>query len=263
MRTIQEMMGDNDDWEDIDSAWCFRLLREMNDKEYSKNYQGSIIAKIKTVMSEGYKLKYHKNEDFREFTKPSNEVDSVYLTDEELDRIWNLELTDDLERKARDLLFLGCYSGGRWEDFSCLSKDNIHGKELVYIQRKTGARITLPLSPRIKEVLKRNGGKSPTMSDVVFNRTIKTVCMKAKVVEKMQVRESKGEKYEHKTVPKWKMVSSHTCRRTLCTRLAQEGVPINQIMQISGHKSLASVQKYLRQSGLDTQNLLGKLNYFK
>lgn len=260
---IGELMGMDDDWEDVDSAYYTKLIQKMNARKYSKNYQGTMVAKIKTVMSEGLKLKYHRNEEFRSFTKPSNETDSVYLTETELDRIWNLELKDDLEKKARDLLMLGCYSGARWEDFSRLSSDNIQGKELRYIQRKTGARVVLPASPRIKEVLRRNGGKAPQMVDVVFNRTIKVVCQRAKINNKVEVRVSKGETYEHTSVPKWKMVSSHTCRRTCCTLLAERGIPLNLIMQVSGHKSLSSLQRYLRSSLADSTKELAKLDFFR
>ena len=260
---IAELMGTDADWEDIDSAYYTTLIQRMNERKYSKNYQGAMVAKLKTVMSEGFKMKYHRNEEFRQFAKPANETDSVYLTEAELNRIWKLELKDDLERKARDLLVLGCYSGARWEDFSRLSKDNIQGRELRYVQMKTGARVVLPVSPRIKEVLERNGGMAPQMCDVVFNRTIKTVCMRAKINNKVEVRTSKGEEYEHSLVPKWKMVSSHTCRRTCCTLLASQGVPLNLIMKVSGHKSLSSLQRYLRASLADSTDELAKLDFFK
>lgn len=262
-RLIGDLMGRNDDWEDIDSAFHTRLLQKMNAAKYSKNYQGTMVAKLKTVMSEGLKLKYHSNEEFRKFTKPFNETDSVYLTDAELDRLWKMELKDPMEAKCRDLLILGCYSGARWEDFSQLSKDNIQGKELRYIQRKTGARVVLPASPRIKEVLKRNGGKAPSVCDVVFNREIKVVCQRARINAPLEVRLSKGDTYELKKVPKWKMVSSHTCRRTCCTLLAQQGVPLDLIMKVSGHKSLASLQKYLRSSLSESTEKLSKLAFFK
>jgi integrase len=37
----------------------------------------------------------------------------------------------------------------------------------------------------------------------------------------------------------------HTCRHTLCSRLAQRGIPLPQIMAWSGHRSLQSVARYL------------------
>lgn len=262
-KLIAELMGTDDNWGDIDSAYYFRLIQAMNARQYSKNYQGSVVAKVKTVMSEGRKLKYHDNDDFRDFKKPSNEVDSVYLTQDELDAVWNLELTDDLEKKARDMLIVGCYTGARWEDYSRFSTENIQGREFKYIQKKTGARVTLPISPRLRAVLKRNGGHAPTIGDVVFNRIVKVVCMRAGITTPIQVRESKGDTFEHKVVPKYKMVSSHTCRRTMCTLLDKAGVPHKEIMVVSGHKSLASFERYLRQTSQDVDESLAKVKFFK
>lgn len=263
MAVVQRLMGDADDWNDIDSAFCFTLLQKMDAEKYSKNYQGSVVAKIKTVMSEGQKLKYHNNSEYKEFKKPSNEADTAYLTKAELDRLWNLELPDTTERNARDLLIIGCYTGARWEDFSTFTKDNIVDGKFRYIQRKTGERVVLPLSPRLKEALKRNGWQAPKMNQMVFNRVIKTVCLKAKITDMVEVRRSKGDTFEHTREPKYKMVSSHTCRRTLCTLLDQEGVPMREIMSVSGHKNLASLLKYLRKSERDTEEIFGKVKFFK
>lgn len=262
-KLVAELMGTDDNWGDIDSAYYFRLIQAMNARKYSKNYQGSVVAKIKTVMSEGKKLKYHDTDDFRDFKKPSNETDAVYLTEDELNAVWELELTDDLEKKARDMLIIGCYTGARWEDYSQFSTDNIQGKEFRYIQRKTGARVTLPVSPRLREALKRNGGHAPSIGDVVFNRTVKVVCMRASIDSPIQIRESKGDAYEHKVVPKYKMVSSHTCRRTMCTLLEKAGVPHKEIMVVSGHKSLASFERYLRHTSNDVEESLAKVKFFK
>lgn len=260
---VADLMGRGDDWNDIDSAWFFRLEEKMNERKLSKNYQGTIIARVKAVMGEGAKLKYHSCDDFRDAKKPQSQTDSVYLTEKELEAVYNLELKDELMAKVRDLFIIGCYTGARFEDYSQFNKDNIKGKEFFYIQRKTGARVTLPLSPKLKECLKRNGWKSPDVGQTVFNKYIKKVCCRAGINERMQVRISKGSGYEHRTLFKYQLVSSHTCRRTLCTRLAQEKVPLNQIMIISGHKSLTSLQKYLRQTEQDQSDTLGKIGFFK
>ena len=46
----------------------------------------------------------------------------------------------------------------------------------------------------------------------------------------------------------------HTCRHTLCSRLAQKGIPLPQIMAWSGHTSLAAVARYMHIdiTGLET-----------
>lgn len=262
-RTVKRLMGDKENWNGIDERYYFRLIEKLNEEKYSKNYQATIVAKIKVVMSEGYKLGYHTNTAYHSFKKPSAEVDSVYLTEEELERIYNVELFSEVEQKCRDLLILGCYTGARWEDFSQFTKANIQGSQFRYIQHKTGARVIIPLSPKIKPILARYGGKSPKLGPEQFNKVVKTICERAGVNEMVEIRHSKGNFYEHETLPKFKLISSHCCRRTLCTLLAQKGVPISSIMQVSGHKNLSSLQKYLRQTISETADKLAELDYFK
>jgi integrase/recombinase XerD len=45
-----------------------------------------------------------------------------------------------------------------------------------------------------------------------------------------------------------KGISTHSPRRTFITRLAEQGVPTRTIQHISGHKSLASLQRYIEVS---------------
>lgn len=262
-RTIKRLMGDNDDWNDINEGYYMRLIQRLNDAEYSKNYQATIVSKIKVVMNEGMKLGYHNNMEFHKFKKPVADVDSVYLTEDELEKIWNVKLYNSTEEKCRDLLILGCYTGARWEDFSQFTNANIVDGRFRYIQHKTGMRVIIPLSPKVEDVLNRNEGKAPKLNSISFNKTIKVVCERAGINDMIEVRHSKGAMYVHETLPKFKLISSHCCRRTLCTLLAKKNIPINQIMQVSGHKNLSSLQKYLRQSISETADELAKIDFFK
>ena len=42
VRKIAGLMGRNDDWEDIDSAYWLRLMRKLEDMGYSVNYRWNI-----------------------------------------------------------------------------------------------------------------------------------------------------------------------------------------------------------------------------
>ena len=45
--------------------------------------------------------------------------------------------------------------------------------------------------------------------------------------------------------PKWKLVTSHTCRRTFITNNVMRGYNAMEIMRASGHKTYTSFEKYL------------------
>ena len=55
--------------------------------------------------------------------------------------------------------------------------------------------------------------------------------------------------------------STHSFRRTALTRLHQQGVPLRIIQEISGHKSLATLQKYLEVTEEEKENALGLLSW--
>jgi hypothetical protein len=46
--------------------------------------------------------------------------------------------------------------------------------------------------------------------------------------------------------PKYGWVTSHTCRRSFCTKEFLAGTPVDLIMKISGHKRLRDFYKYIR-----------------
>ena len=192
LKLIRECMGDSWDWADIDTAFFFRLVQKLKARDYSVNYIGSIAKKLKTVMSEGYKLKYHANTDFHQFSAPMEEASTVYLTQDEVDRLWGLTLTDETERRSRDLFLLGCYTAMRFSDYSRLTLDNIRDGMIYFTQKKTAGRVVVPASPRVLAILKRNGGEAPKVGQEVLNRTIKAVCFKARIFDKVEVTKSKG-----------------------------------------------------------------------
>lgn len=263
LKLIRECMGDSWDWADIDTAFFFRLVQKLKAREYSVNYIGSIAKKLKTVMSEGYKLKYHANTDYRQFSAPMEEASTVYLTREEVDRLWNLGLSDDTERKCRDLFLLGCYTAMRFSDYFRLTLDNIRDGMIYFTQKKTAGRVVVPASPRVLAILKRNGGEAPKVGQEVLNRTIKVVCFKARIFDKVEVTKSKGGRHETRLVEKYTQVSCHTARRTAATLLYQSGVPASAVMQLTGHKTETDFYKYIRTTREENARMLADNPFFK
>lgn len=243
---VSKLMGTKEDWEDIDSAYYFRLCRAMDEYGCSVNYKGAIIAKLKVVMNEGYKLKYHRNEEFRQFKRMQEVPETIALTSEELDALWSCEELTQMEKKARDLFIIGVYSVARWEDYSRLTTDNISGGMLNYEQLKTGRTVILPVSSRLQECLGRNGGAAPKLSQQKFNEAIKRCCKKIGMTDKLHVSKSKGANRVSFSHERWELVSSHTARRTGATMLYLAGVPIKRVMMCTGHQTESSFFRYVR-----------------
>ena len=262
-RIVSKLMGEKEDWEQIDTAYYFRLCRAMDDYGCSINYKGAIISKLKVVMNEGYKQKYHKNEDFRQFKRMSEVPETIALSKDELDKLWSCEELTQMEQKARDLFFIGVYCVARWEDYSRISSDNISGGMINYEQKKTGKTVILPVSPRLVECLRRNGGIAPQLSQQKFNEAIKRCCKKIGMTDKLHISRSSGSARISEAKERWSMVSSHTARRTGATLLYLSGVPAKRVMLCTGHSTERVFLSYIKVSREENARMLADNDFFK
>lgn len=260
---IARFMGKDFDWDDVDSAFHFRLVQKMQEADFALNYQWKTVSQLKTVMNEGRKLKYHSNLEFQDFKTKREDVNTVYLTKDEVERLWEYEPKGELERKARDLFLLGVYSCSRFSDYSRLSMDMIHDGVIHFTQVKTADSVMIPASPRLLEILERNGGKAPHIEQQHLNEWIKKVCEKVGIDESVEVTSSNGLKHTTEVKKKFKLVSSHTARRTGITLLYMTGIPLQQVMLISGHKDEDSIRHYLRLTKKENVDLLRDNPFFK
>jgi len=261
-RRIAELMGREDNWNDINSAWFFRLNQKLDAAGYAVNYKATITARIKAMMSEGFKLKYHTNTEYMTFKKVQEPADTIYLAQEEVDAVWAVELTASMEKKARDLFIIGVYTASRFSDYSRLSIEDIRDGKIRFVQKKTSKSVVIPAAPRVLEVLKRNGGSSPIISQQKYNEGIKEVCKKAGITSTIYVTKSHGAAHETKKMKKYEMVSSHTARRTGATLLYMSGVPLRQCMLITGHTTEANFMKYIRVTKEQNAELLSSNSFF-
>lgn len=259
MKEYLEYKGKLDiSFEDIGYAFYTDFVQWMRDKkEYAINTQGNQVKHLKSVMNEAYKRKLHENRDYNTFTKFTEDVDNVYLTIEEYDKIYNLPLTG-MKAKARDLFIIGCYTALRYSDYSRITPDDIRNGFLYMRQKKTDNTIVLPVHHRVKEVIDKYNG-APQLSQVKFNLKIKEVCREAGITEKIGIRE-KG-KYLY--VDKCDLVSSHTARRSAATNMALMGTPLREIMLITGHKTEKQLLRYIIITQEQNARLMQKNPFFR
>jgi integrase len=55
--------------------------------------------------------------------------------------------------------------------------------------------------------------------------------------------------------PKWKLITTHTMRRSFATNEYLKGTPIQRIMAATGHKSVKSFFKYIKEKNFDVDNV--------
>jgi integrase len=228
-------------FDDINYTFCENFIEWMSEKDFCANTRGSHVKFIKAAMNEAYKSKLHHNEEFRTFRKEVEQVDAVYLTNEEVTKIAQLPLCGT-HAIARDLFIVGCHTGMRFSDYSRLSMDDISDGVIHFITQKCNTPVDIPAHPRVLEILKKYGGTVPKITPQKFNLYIKQVCKEAGLNESITLRKG-GEQIRSE---KWELISSHTARRTGLTNMYKAGIPTYRCMMISGHKTEKVFLTYLR-----------------
>lgn len=223
-----------------------------HENKLSVNTVGKHIKSLKTFLNEATERGINHNLEFKnkKFKKPQEESDSIYLTVEELKKIENLNLSENKKLDTvRDLFLIGCYTGLRFSDFSQIKPENIiTEKSMLQIRtHKTGERVSIPLHSAVKQILKKYNNNTPkSYSNQLMNNYIKDVARLSGIKEMTETTITKGGKVEKNTLPKYKLVSTHTARRSFATNIFLAGIPSISIMKITGHKSERSFLQYIR-----------------
>lgn len=208
-----------------------------------------------------------ENEFYKEFQYPRGvETNTIVLTKDEVVKLIQYAPKTYSESKVRDLFLVLIYSGLRFGDAVRISKSWVRGEFLFINTQKTGEKVSIPIHPKLKEVLgKYDFDLTPLkISNQKFNDYIKDLCHDAEITDQIEiVKYEKGLK-KYLIFPKFKLIASHTGRRTFITNAILAGIPLPVIQKITGHRKLSTLQKYVEIADDSKQSEMEKLSdYYK
>lgn len=222
-----------------------------NDLHLSVNTIGKQIKTLKTVLRHALEAKKHSNRDFesKSFKTLKEDADTIYLTIDELEKIENLDLSQNLTLdKVRDAFLVGCYTGLRFSDYSDIRIENIKDGFIKKVIIKGGKPVTIPLHEVINRILaKYKGSAPPIISNQRSNKYLKEICkLIPELTQEIEIKlQIKGTATLTK-VPKFLLVGTHTARRSFATNSYKAGIPSITIMAITGHKSEKVFLNYIK-----------------
>jgi integrase len=234
-------------------------------KQYKINTIEKYIKQTKVFIREAMHQSLHDNRNFESkyWSAPTEVVQSVYLTTQELALLHHAKGLSESQKKARDLFLLEAYTGLRYSDVSKLSAIDLGADTIEIRVAKTNEKLVSFINPSAREIITRNGGKAPeAISNQKLNKYIKDVCQKVGIDTPMEVQETKAGLRITKHLPKWQLVSTHTGRRSFATNLYLQGFPIKSIMAATGHKTEKAFNAYIRLTPNEHAQLL-KLHHDK
>lgn len=255
------------------------------DKKYSPNTIARHIRDLKTLMRAACDEKLTANTEWqnRSFSAKSEDVDNIWLTDDQVQQMYALDITtydqakallenvkgiDEEYRKslqhalkrevyrinimnARDIFIVGCLTGQRVSDYKRINVSMIEklakaGKFLNITQQKTGKKIYVPLDVRVEKILSRHGGRLPKMFDQHLNDHIKVVGLLCGWTHPAHIEQTRGGMTYDNGKKFYECIMTHTARRTFATSWYKKDVPLSAIMTITGHSSEAMLRRYLK-----------------
>ncbi len=250
LREYEQQQGAFLDFEDINQTFMEGFVAYLQSLNQATNTIGTKIKCIKTLMRNAYEQGYTTNTRFQYIKGQAEESDNVALTEEELQLIVDLDLTDNQRlAKTRDVFLVGCWTGLRFGDVGRLRKEHIGDDGIITItQSKTDDPVCIPLHPLVKEILERYDYQLPIISNQKFNEYIKEVCLLAGIEKPFVKSITRGGVKQSTVYPKWQLVSSHTARRSFATNLYLAGFPSISIMSVTGHRTETAFLKYIKVS---------------
>ena len=252
------------DWHNINMEFYYDFMEFYTQVlHYTNNGLGRIFKVMKAILNDATEKGYNTNLAYRNkgFKAIKEEVNKIYLSEEELQRIIGLDLSDNnqLER-VRDLFIIGCYTGLRFSDFTQIKKENIHGQTIKVKTLKTDEWVTIPLLQPVLDVMDKYKDQLNSLPKACVNQTmnkhLKEIGRRARINEIILKIRNRGKDRVETKKPKHKLISTHTARRSFATNMFKRGVPSRVIMAITGHRTERAFSSYIKISKDENAELM-------
>ncbi|NOU19708.1 MAG: site-specific integrase [Bacteroidales bacterium] len=198
------------------------------------------ILNFRKIISLALKNEWLDKDPFKNYSNRLEEVDRGFLSKEELAAIEQKNITIPRLAVVRNIFIFSCYTGLSYAEVAKLSLSNIvlgiDGEKWIHIRRtKTDVKSTVPLLPKALDIIERYKehhsvqGKDkllPVMTNQKMNAYLKElgdICGISKVL------------------------TYHLARHTFATTVTlTNGVPIESVSAMLGHKSIKTTQIYAK-----------------
>ena len=256
------------DFNSFDKEFVIDFINYFEEMDYAHNTISKHLKNLKTFLLEAVRKGFVTNKNFNisDFNLKPEDTSAIYLTEQELGKMYKYDLSGkkDLEF-ARDVFLIGCYTGQRVSDYNGLTENSIkkiNGDDYFSIkQKKTKAKVNCPITKEIRDIMDtRYGGVPPRkILEKDLNKNIKTIGELLKFNEKIECSYRKGGKDHVEYIAKFRLIHSHTARRSFCTNMYKKEMAVFDIMHFSGHKTEREFYKYIRIAGEErASHIVGK-----
>ncbi len=225
-----------------------KTTKKLQHNSYTKD-----IKNIKRVINYSIENNWIKVDPFKGFTCSYRNNNRDILIQEEIDQIYSEDLSNTRLKRIRNVFVFQIYTGLSYGDLYALTPDDVHvgidgDKWITIYRQKTAGRSSIPLLPRAEEIVNnyaddalclRKNKLLPVTSNQKMNEYLKEISNICSINKK---------------------ITTHTARHTFATTITlTNGVPIESVSKMLGHKSLKTTQIYSKVVDLKVAEDMKKL----
>jgi integrase len=214
------------------------FLKSVRNVEH--NTAMGIIKKLKKIIRICVANDWIEKDPFMNYRVKIRETNRPFLLQDELEKIIALKFTAERLANVRDIFVFCCFTGLAYADVQKLKRRDIvvgnDGEKWIHTERvKTDTATRVPLLPQAIKIMESyadhpqcvNKGKLlPVLSNAKMNEYLKEIADRCEINKKM---------------------TFHTARHTFATTVTlTNGVPIETVSKMLGHKTLRTTQQYAK-----------------
>lgn len=168
------------------------------------------------------------------------EVERDFLTEEELNRIYNKRFSSERLTLVKDIFIFSCYTGLAYVDVKGLKKDHIaigiDGEKWIFKNRqKTDTKSKIPVLPIAQEIIQKYTNHPKCLNEDSILPILTNQKMNAYLKEIGDLCDISKE------------ITFHMARHTFATSVTlTNGVPIETVSKMLGHKNIQTTQHYAK-----------------
>ena len=197
-------------------------------QRYNTATSASHMTRLKTIITYGMDDGHIKINPFKNVKVKHDRKKIEYLTEEELQRIYDLDIDNRSLEDVRDAFILQSATGLAYVDLLNLKREDIRIMEdgthyITKTRHKTDSEYTTVVLPMGVEVLKRHNYELHVLTNQKYNLFLKNIQGLANINKTM---------------------TTHLARKTFCCLLLNRGVNINTVARCAGHQDIKITRSY-------------------
>ena len=249
--------------------WCYST------KNYKQNTVYATYGVLKPLLNAAKAEGFEFGDAYKSLKGKCNDTDAIYLTEDEIKRIYVLDIPSLIEageidskstiEKTRDLFIVACWTGLRRSDVNRLDKAtfDIESKAISITAEKTKQKVVIPMHPMVLALYNKYNGVFPKLCDKGHTIEHLRQCARlAGIDSEVRMVENRGGKVSTLIYKKYQLVGMHTGRRSFATNMYKRRFPTIAIMRLTGHTTESNFLKYIKVSPEENAMMMAE-EFFK